>query len=141
MREGAFLNISFEPQLIKSPNLVYWYKQGQSFTKVFCTILRPGDKFQVLFSLATCSSYSVTNYIKIPVFHLFWKDEKEAFRNVKYQLLKMARSHYTVILIRSWKGLEPISSLQHWAKSMSEMCIMQHTSIWPNFILIVLRIQ
>ena len=25
MRQGAFLNILFEPQLIKSPNLANWY--------------------------------------------------------------------------------------------------------------------
>ena len=30
-------------------------------------------KFQVLFNLATWSNYSITNYIKIPVFHFLAK--------------------------------------------------------------------
>ena len=58
MRQCAFLNISFEPQLIKSPNL------------------GTGTRFQVLFNFATCSNYSVTNYAKIPVFHFFEKVNK-----------------------------------------------------------------
>ena len=33
--------------------------------------LRTGAKFQVLFYLATCSNYSITDYVKIPVFHFF----------------------------------------------------------------------
>ena len=41
--DGAFLNISFEPQLI------------------------------ALFALLTCSNYSITNYVEIPVFHFFEK--------------------------------------------------------------------
>ena len=41
--DGAFLNISFEPQLI------------------------------ALFALLTCSNYSITNYGEIPVFHFFEK--------------------------------------------------------------------
>ena len=52
----------------------------------------------------------------------------------------MTRSRY-IILIKSWKGLDLLSNLQHWAKNMLETFIIQSTSIWPNFILIVLRIQ
>ena len=37
--------------------------------------------------------------------------------------------------------LELVSSLQHWAKNMLEMFSIQHTSIWPSYILIVLRTQ
>ena len=33
-------------------------------------------KFQVLFNLATYSSYSITNYIKVPVFPFFEKVNK-----------------------------------------------------------------
>ena len=51
----------------------------------------------------------------------------------------MARSCYVVILIKSWKGLELASSLQHWVKNLLEMFVIQHTSVWPNFILIVIR--
>ena len=29
--------------------------------------------FQVLFNLANCSNYSISNYVKIPVFHFFEK--------------------------------------------------------------------
>ena len=39
------------------------------------------------------------------------------------------------------EGLELVSSLHHSAKNMLEMVVIQHTSIWPNFILIGLRIQ
>ena len=53
----------------------------------------------------------------------------------------MARSRYIVILIKLWKDLKLVSSLQFGAKNMLEMCVMQHTSIWPNIILKVLRIQ
>ena len=38
--------------------------------------LRTGAKFQVLFHLATCSNYSITDYVKIPVFHFFYKGNK-----------------------------------------------------------------
>ena len=38
-------------------------------------------------------------------------------------------------------GLELVSSLQYRARNMLEMFVIQHTSIWPNFILIVLRIK
>ena len=50
-------------------------------------------------------------------------------------------SYYIVILIKSWRSLELVSSLQHSAKNMLEMFVLLHTSIWPNFIFIVLRIQ
>ena len=39
------------------------------------------------------------------------------------------------------KEPETISKLHHSAKNMLEMFVIQHTSIWPNFILIGLRIQ
>ena len=52
----------------------------------------------------------------------------------------MARFRYA-FLIKSEKGLELVSSLQHSAKTILEMFIIQHTSIWPYFILIILRIQ
>ena len=53
----------------------------------------------------------------------------------------MVWSRYIVVLIISSKGLELVSSLQHWTKNMLEMFVIQHTSIWPNLILVVLRIQ
>ena len=37
--------------------------------------------------------------------------------------------------------LELVSSLQHWVKNMFKMFVIQHTSIWSNFILMLLRIQ
>ena len=41
----------------------------------------------------------------------------------------MARSRYTVILIKSLKGLELVFSLHYGAKNMLEMIVMEHTSI------------
>ena len=62
----------------------------------FWTIEKVGAKFQVLFNLATFSNYSITNYVKIPVFHFSGKLDMG-----QSKILKMARSHYTVILIKS----------------------------------------
>ena len=45
--------------------------QRQQFSGIFWIIQRTGLKFQVLFNLATCSNYSITNYVKIPEFHFF----------------------------------------------------------------------
>ena len=53
----------------------------------------------------------------------------------------MARSFCIAILVKLEKGLELVSSLQYWAKHMLEMFGIQHASVWPNFILIKLRIQ
>ena len=39
------------------------------------------------------------------------------------------------------KGLELVSSLQHWAKNTLKMFVMEDISIWPSFILIVLGFQ
>ena len=39
------------------------------------------------------------------------------------------------------KSLELVSSLKHSAKNMLQMFFIQHTNIWPNFILTGLRIQ
>ena len=53
----------------------------------------------------------------------------------------MARSCYIAILIKFEKSLQLVSSLQHWAKNMLEMFLIQYVSVWPNVILIVLNIQ
>ena len=45
------------------------YRQSQYFPEIFWTIWGTGAKFQVLFSLATFSNYSITNHVKFPVFH------------------------------------------------------------------------
>ena len=39
------------------------------------------------------------------------------------------------------KDLELIASCQHLARNMLEMFVIRNTSIWPNFIVIVLKIQ
>ena len=39
------------------------------------------------------------------------------------------------------KDLELVPSLQHWVKKMLEVFVIQHTSIWPSFILIGLTIH
>ena len=106
------------------------YKHRQYF------VWRTGAKFQVLFSFVTCTSYSITNYFKFPVFHFL-----ELLNSFFFQLLDIDRSHYIVIPLKLLRGLELVSSLQHWAKSMLEIFVTHHTSIWPILILIVLRIQ
>ena len=72
----------------------------------------------------------------IPVLNFY----ENVNKNGKSQPLKIARSRYIVILMKSWKGLELVASLQRWAKNMLEMLGIENTSIWPNFILIVLTI-
>ena len=52
------------------------YNQGQQFPKSFEQFGGLGTKFQILFNLATCSNYSITNYVMIPMFHLFEKVNK-----------------------------------------------------------------
>ena len=66
--------------------LVDRYKQGQYFSGIFWTIWRTGAKFQALFNLATCTNYSITNYITTLVFHFFVKVNKRHFKmlNVNY---------------------------------------------------------
>ena len=77
------------------------------------------------------------------MFHFFEEVNffEETFKSGKYQLLEIGRSSYINILIKSQKGLELVSSLHHWTKNMLEMFVIQHTSIWPNLIFMVLRIQ
>ena len=43
-------------------------KQGQQLSGILWAISMTGAKFQVLFNLTTSSNYSITNYVKIPVF-------------------------------------------------------------------------
>ena len=62
------------------------YKEGQYFSEIFWTIWRTGAKFQALFNLAACSNYSVTNYVKFPVFKFFERVNKGELKmvNVSY---------------------------------------------------------
>ena len=62
------------------------YKQGQYFSEVFWTIWRTGVKFQALFNLATCSNYSITTYVKYPLFHFFERVNKGELKttNINY---------------------------------------------------------
>ena len=62
------------------------YKQGQQLSGIFWTIWWTGAMFQVLFNLATCYNYSITNYVKIPVFHFVEKVNKGESKmvNVNY---------------------------------------------------------
>ena len=52
------------------------YKQRHYFPEIFWTIWRTAAKFQAHFNLATCSNYSVTNYVKFPVFNFFERVNK-----------------------------------------------------------------
>ena len=79
MRWGAFFNISFEPQLIKSPNLVLIdISKHSNFVESYEQFWRTRAKFQVLFNL--------TNYVKISVFPVFEKVNKGQLKmvNVNY---------------------------------------------------------
>ena len=53
--------------------------QNDNFSK-----WRTRAKFQILFNLATCSNYSITNYVKIPVFDFFF--EKVNNGHLKWEL-------------------------------------------------------
>ena len=57
----------------------------QQFSGIFWTLWRTGANFLVLFSLATCSSYSIISYVNVPVFH-FLKVNKGQLKlvNVNY---------------------------------------------------------
>ena len=48
-------------------------KKRQYFSGFFWTIGRTGARFQVLFNLAICSNYLITNYATMPVFWFFEK--------------------------------------------------------------------
>ena len=112
---------------------VYQQEQG-----IIWTIWRTGNKFQALFNLVTSSNYSITNYDKI-MFHYVEKVNK-GYLNVKCQIWKMTRFLYVVVLVKLWKGLELVPSFQHWTKNILEMFVIEHISIWPNFISIALKI-
>ena len=62
------------------------YKQRQQFSGIFWITWRTGAKFQVLFDLATCCNYSITNYVKIPLFIFLEKVDKVHLKmvNVDY---------------------------------------------------------
>ena len=61
-------------------------KQGQYFSEIFWMICRTGAKFQIFFNLVTCSSYSVTTYVKFSVFHFFERVNKGELKmvNINY---------------------------------------------------------
>ena len=46
----------------------------------------------------------------------------------------MAAFRYIVILIKSWEGLELVSSLQYSVKTMLKMFAIKHTNTLPNLI-------
>ena len=64
-------------------------RQGQYFSEIFWNIWRTGAKFQTLFNLATYSNYSITNYIKSPVFHFFERGNKGHSKMVHINYNKM----------------------------------------------------
>ena len=76
------------------------YKQGQYFPEIFWTTWRTGANFQAYFSLGTCSNYSITTYIKYPLFHFFWKGQKGRIKNGKHQVQKIDRSRYIFISVK-----------------------------------------
>ena len=61
----------------------------------------------------------------MPEFQYFGK-VNEGIKNGKCQLLKMPRSRYIVILMKSLKSLELVSDLEHWAKNKLNVCHTAH---------------
>ena len=96
-------------------------------------IWRTGAQFQILFNLANCSNYSITSYVKTPVFHFFKKIDK-------CQLLKVTRSCY-ICFNKMIKG--PGNTFQSTALSQKHVTNICHTAhqYLTKFYLIVLRIQ
>ena len=64
------------------------YKWGKQFSGIFWTIWSTGAKFQVLFNLASFSNYSINDYVKIPVFHVFNKENKRHSKMVNIDYWK-----------------------------------------------------
>ena len=60
---------------------------------------------------------------------VFQKGEERTIKDGTRQPLKMARSCCIAILMNSLKSVELVSSLQHSAKNILEMLVIQHTSI------------
>ena len=59
----------------------------------------------------------------------------------KGKLKMVNKSDNIEILLKPWKGLELVFSLQHWTKKMLVKSLTKLTNTWPNFILIICRIQ
>ena len=62
-----------------------------------------------------------------------------SIKNGKCQLLKMVIARYILILTKPSKDLELASNHCQWVKNMLEMFVIQQTSTWPGFTLIVLQ--
>ena len=62
------------------------YKKGQYFSRIFWMIWRTGVKLQPLFNLAT---WSMTSYVKFPVFHFSERVNKSDLKmvDIKYKKL------------------------------------------------------
>ena len=63
----------------------------------------------------------------------------ERIKNRRHHLLKMNRSHYIAILLKSWMGLDLVSILHNRVEKL-DMLAKRCTNIWPNLILILPRI-
>ena len=99
-------------------------------------IWRAGIKFSVLFNLATCTPYSITSYVKIPVFHFFDKVNKGQFKIVNVKINNgqiLLYCHFNKII----KGPGTPVFFQSLVLNQKHIInvIIQHTSIWTNFIL------
>ena len=121
MRQGAFLNISFEPPLIKSPNLANCKIYARA------TILRnqlinfeDWGKFHVLFNLATCTNYSITNYVTISVFGFFF--EKANKEHLKISAIKDGQIslhyHFNKIIKRPGTSFQSTVLIQKYVRNV-----------------------
>ena len=101
------------------------YKRGQRCSGIFWTIWRTGAKFQVLFNLAPCSNYWITNYVKIIMFHSFEKVNEGCNEKLKMSTIKNGQISlccHTVILNhkKAW-NYHPGHN------------ILRHLDVWQNF--------
>ena len=66
---------------------------------------------------------------------LFWSCEMTQSKKCKH--LKITRLQYAVILSKSWKGLELVSSRRNRVKDKLKMFVIRCINIWTNFTLIL----
>lgn len=105
------------------------YNQVQHSSEIFWNIWKTGIAFHVHFNTPTCYNYLTVNYSKSPVFHCL-EGCTVVIKNDKYQLLKLSRSSYIVILLKSWKDPVLFSNIQNWkyedSKYLRNVCHKTH---------------
>ena len=125
MRQDAFLNISFEPQLIDQTtwlinrcNLDDSCKQGQKFYEIFEWF----GGLELSFRLFQFSN--LLQLLKNQLCHV--SSVIGRIEHGKYQVPKIDRSCYITLSLKSQKGLGLVSCPQHWAKNQLSCTSLTH---------------